>query len=153
MTALVELTVAQCEALVRGGVFGRFALVTPDGVRIVPVNYAIHDDAIVVRVAPASTLARHAPGTEVAFELDYVDYAYRQGWSVQLRGVPELVDDSAELEQISRVWEPQPWAPGDRPLHLRMAWAEISGRQIGAHWDPLATMPVRRNMGPPGAAR
>ena len=44
-----ELSPSECEALLRSGVAGRVALVTPGGPHIVPVNYSIVDDAVIIR--------------------------------------------------------------------------------------------------------
>lgn len=43
------------------GVVGRVARATPVGPRIVPVNYLVHEDAIVVRTAPYSRLNGPSP--------------------------------------------------------------------------------------------
>lgn len=47
MPEIYELDAPTCERLLRGGVFGRFALVTPEGPDIVPVNYSVQGGAIV----------------------------------------------------------------------------------------------------------
>ena len=52
----IDLTHAQCERLLRAGTTGRIALSTPDGPHIVPVNYSVVGDAIVVRTTPYSLL-------------------------------------------------------------------------------------------------
>lgn len=48
---------------------------------VVPVNYEVVDNAIMFRTAPDSVPAA-AVGTDVAFEVDHVDEALSQGWSV-----------------------------------------------------------------------
>src|SRR5688572_3607376 len=50
----VELTVSECLGLLGGGVVGRVALSTRLGPRIVPVNYAMYDGAIIFRTSPYS---------------------------------------------------------------------------------------------------
>ena len=56
----------------------------------------------------------------VAFEIDHVDYTYHRGWSVMVRGTTAVVDDPAEVARIRAVWEPKPWASGDRSLLLKL---------------------------------
>lgn len=135
---------AESLTLLRGGVFGRMAVVAPDGPHVVPVNYAVVDDAVVVRTEPGSVLGTNAPGEVAAFEVDQVDYETHRGWSVVVRGVVEQVVDPVVLRRISATWSPRPWASGGRPLHLRLVWHEIHGRRIGTGWSTVASMPVRR---------
>ncbi len=134
----------ECVALLRGGVFGRMAVTAPDGPHVVPVNYAVLDGAVLVRTAADGVLGLHSPGSNVAFEVDHVDYETHRGWSVVARGTAEVVLDPAVLHRIGMGWAPRPWAAGARPLHLRLAWREIHGRRLGTGWSTLGSMPVRR---------
>ena len=144
MPEAIDLTHEQCERLLRAGITGRVALSTPDGPHIVPVNYSVLDDAVILRTSPYSLLGTYGRGSMLAFEVDGVDHDRWRGWSVVARGRGAAVIDPVELERIRVVWEPRPWASGTRALHLRIPWTELSGRQIGADWDPLASLPVRR---------
>jgi nitroimidazol reductase NimA-like FMN-containing flavoprotein (pyridoxamine 5'-phosphate oxidase superfamily) len=137
-----ELSSRECLALLRSCVAGRVALSTPTGPHIVPVNYSVVDDAIIVRTSPYSLLGTYGRETTFAFEIDAFDRAGARAWSVQARGRVEAVADPAELQAVREAAEPQPWAGGARPLYLRMRWTELTGRQVGAHWDPLQDMPV-----------
>jgi uncharacterized protein len=139
-----ELTGAECVDLLAAGVFGRVAIATPVGPRIVPLNYTVLDDAIVLRTTPYSELASYGPGGEAAFEIDNVDYSRQTGWSVVAFGRLERVDPS-ELDDLERAWVPRPWAGGPRNLYLKLTWREVSGRRIGAESQPIGTqVPVRR---------
>jgi nitroimidazol reductase NimA-like FMN-containing flavoprotein (pyridoxamine 5'-phosphate oxidase superfamily) len=139
-----ELTHAECERLLRAGVAGRVAVSTPTGPHIVPVNYSVVDDAVVIRTTAYSLLGTYGRDTTLAFEVDQFDHDYHRGWSVQARGRSEAVVDQEELDHIKQVWAPQPWASGSRNLVLRMRWTELSGRRLGGGWDPLESLPVRR---------
>ena len=140
----IKISADESATLLRGGVFGRMAVTAPDGPHVVPVNYAVVDDAVVVRTAPGGVLGLHAPGNIVAFEVDHVDYGTHRGWSVVARGTVEVVTDPVVLRRIAMGWAPRPWTAGERPLHLSLAWREIRGRRIGTGWSTLASMPVRR---------
>jgi nitroimidazol reductase NimA-like FMN-containing flavoprotein (pyridoxamine 5'-phosphate oxidase superfamily) len=142
MSETRELSAVECESLLRGGVAGRVALSTPSGPHIIPVNYSVVDDAIVVRTSPYSLLGTYGRNTTFAFEIDSFDPARERGWSVQARGRIEAVTDRLELNRIREVAEPQPWAGGVRPLHLRLRWNELSGRRLGERWDPQHDLPV-----------
>jgi len=99
-----------------------------------------------MRTAPDSLVGRHAPHATVVFEVDHVDYGYHRGCSVVARGDTDIVEDPAELAHIHSVWEPRPWAAGDRSLVVRLHWTELSGRQLGQGWDPVAGLPVSRSL-------
>ena len=135
-----ELSDRECETLLRAGVAGRVALSTPTGPHIVPVNYSVLDDAIILRTSPYSLLGTYGRDTMLAFEIDGFDRDRARGWSVQARGRVEAVSEPAELTLIRRAADPQPWVGGSRPLHLRLRWTELSGRQVGARWDPVADL-------------
>ena len=145
MSDHVQLSYWQCESVLRSEVLGRIAFSAPDGPHIVPINYSVVDEAIVVRTSPDSLLANHGCGVTVAFEVDYINHSYRRGCSVVARGETDIVTDPAVVAHIHRVWEPQPWAGGTRPLLLRLRWRELSGRQLDPSWDPLSELPVRRS--------
>ena len=139
-----ELSTSECEALLRAGVGGRVALSTPTGPQIFPVNYAVVDGHVLLRTTPYSLLGTHGRGAVLAFEVDQFDHARQRGWSVVVRGRAEVVSDPDELDHIRRTWEPHPWASGVRSLFLRIPATEVSGRQLGSGWDPMADLPVRR---------
>jgi uncharacterized protein len=138
-----ELSYSECEALLRAGVAGRVAVTTPTGPQIIPLNYSVVDSAIIVRTSPDSQLGTFGPGAILAFEVDHLDHAYAQGWSVVGRGRADVVTDEVALRHIRAVWEPRPWASGARPLFLRIPWGELTGRQLGTGWDPMRAVPSR----------
>jgi nitroimidazol reductase NimA-like FMN-containing flavoprotein (pyridoxamine 5'-phosphate oxidase superfamily) len=136
------LSEQQCEALLRMGMVGRVAFSTPAGPHMVPVNYTVVDDAIVVRTSPYSLLGTHGRNTVVAFEVDGFDHELERGWSVQARGRMEVVTGHREISRIREVADPSPWADGVRALYLRLRWTELSGRQLGASLNPVPEVPV-----------
>ena len=111
-----------------------------------PVNYSVVDDAVIVRTSPYSVLGTYGRDSMLAFEVDQFDHERQRGWSVVVRGRGEAVTDPEQLDHIRTTWEPRPWAAGVRSLYLRLRWSEISGRRIGASWDPQAVLPVRRSV-------
>lgn len=146
MQEAIDLTREECERLLRAGIAGRLAICTPTGPHIVPVNYSVVDDAIIVRTSPYSVLGTYGRDSMLAFEVDQFDHERQRGWSVVARGRADAVVRPAELEHIRETWEPRPWAAGARSLYLRLRWTELSGRRIGAAWDPQAGLPVRRTV-------
>lgn len=142
----VELTIDECLELLHRGVFGRVALSTPMGPRIVPVNYAMYEDAIVFRTTPYSELGTYGWNTDLAFEIDHVDYEKHQGWSVVAVGRASLIEDPHELNDIRTRWDPTPWAAGRRHLYIRIDWRDLTGRRVGDDWTAENMMPVRRSL-------
>jgi uncharacterized protein len=139
----VELSSRECLELLSAGLVGRVAVCTPVGPHIVPVNYSVVDDSVIVRTTPYSVLGTHARGSILALEVDQFDYERRHGWSVVARGRADLVTGASELEEIKARWQPNAWAAGTRNLFLRVRWSELTGRRLGAGWNPVDELPVR----------
>ena len=112
MNESFDLSTTECEELLRAGLVGRVAACTPNGPHIIPVNYSVVDDAIVLRTTPYSLLGSQARGTVLALEVDQFDYEYHRGWSVVARGRGDVVVDPDELEHIRETWNPAAWAAG-----------------------------------------
>lgn len=141
-----ELSYSECEAFLRAGIAGRVAMSTPGGPQIVPVNYSVVDNAVILRTTPYSLLGTYGRDTTLAFEIDHFDPVNQRGWSVVARGRATVVQDPKDIAHIRSVWEPQPWASGARTLFVRIRWDELSGRQLGTGWDPMREMAVRRQV-------
>ncbi|MFJ9664718.1 helix-turn-helix domain-containing protein [Streptomyces sp. NPDC101219] len=126
-----ELDEEESRALLGTHGVGRLALATDDGPFIVPVNYDVVDGAVVFRTAPGTTPAR-AAGHRVAFEVDRIDDALSQGWSVQVRGDAVTVTDPEETARLTERAYSRPWAGAERDRWMRIEPFEITGRRISA---------------------
>lgn len=132
----VELDPAHCRALLGSGGTGRVAVSTALGPQIAPVGYAVIGDAIVVWTSPFSVVARCAPGTFVAFEVDAVDARTREGWYVQARGRAELLADPEATEQLATVVPHHRDPRRQRTQHcIAIRWSELSGQGTGGRWQ------------------
>lgn len=126
---LRELNRRDClDRLQRSGV-GRVAVCTPDGPVIIPVNYVMDDETVVVRTAPYTLLAGHA-WDQAAFEIDDLDHDMRRGWSVLVVGQAAPVEDPDEIAESQRLSELMPWAPGSRNMFIRITPQRITGREV-----------------------
>ena len=125
-----EIGFEECAELLRAGVVGRVAVTTPDGPHVVPVNYAVMDEAVVVATSAYSVLGTYGRGSMLAFEIDGFDLERKEGWSVVARGRGEALDPVGLREAKERAL-PRPWADGTRTLFLRIPWSELSGRRVG----------------------
>lgn len=129
---LITLDPAECRSLLSTHGIGRLAVSTPDGPVIVPVNYTVVDGAVVFTTALGTSPAL-APGADVAFEVDHIDEALSQAWSVLVRGPAEHVTDPDTVRQLTAAAHSTPWAGGDRDLWVRIAPKRITGRRIRAN--------------------
>jgi nitroimidazol reductase NimA-like FMN-containing flavoprotein (pyridoxamine 5'-phosphate oxidase superfamily) len=93
---------------------------------VVPVNYVMDGDAVLLRIAPGSGLARRLGPTPASFQLDEFDPFTQSGWSVLVRGRASEVDP-AEHPAAARL---QSWAEGQRTVHVRLEATEVSGRRL-----------------------
>ena len=143
-TTTHDLSREDCARLLRAGVAGRVAIGTPTGPHIVPVNYAVNGESILIRTTAYSLLGTYGRGAQLCFEVDQFDYELERGWSVVVRGRATFVSDQDELAELARSWEPRPWADGQRNLIVRIPWTEVTGRQLGGGWNPWQHLPVRR---------
>lgn len=108
---------------------GRLAFVDHDKVLVLPVNYRWHDGAVVIRTGPGVMQAAGARGTQATFEVDEVDVAWREGWSVLAHGRLEEVTEPDEADELRQL-PLHPWAEGDRQTLLRLRPESVSGRRI-----------------------
>uniref|UniRef100_A0AAU3IEP8 DUF1918 domain-containing protein n=1 Tax=Streptomyces sp. NBC_01393 TaxID=2903851 RepID=A0AAU3IEP8_9ACTN len=130
---LRDLSVGECRTLLSTHGVGRVAVSPSDGrPAVVPVNYDVVDDAIVFRTAPGSVIAAAAGTAEVAFEVDHVDEALSQGWSVLAIGPAELVTDPEATGRLTRDAHTTPWAGGERQMWVSIRPASLTGRRITA---------------------
>jgi nitroimidazol reductase NimA-like FMN-containing flavoprotein (pyridoxamine 5'-phosphate oxidase superfamily) len=132
---LIELDPQECRALLGTHGVGRVGVATESGPLIVPVNYAVVDDTIVVRTAAQTVLATQAAGdgTEVAFEVDHLDEANRQGWGVLVVGHARVVSDPVESRRLADEADIQPWAGGQRDIQVCIGTRRMTGRRILTH--------------------
>jgi transcriptional regulator with XRE-family HTH domain len=123
---LESLTAEQCANHLEPGGIGRIVLSTGSGPVAFPVNFVFVDGAIVFRTSDAMT-ARIAG--IVAFEVDHIDEAMSEGWSVLVRGRARLIEDPEERLAIAGL-DLEPWAGGARLNLIGIAPFELTGRVI-----------------------
>ncbi|MDC0765360.1 DUF1918 domain-containing protein [Streptomyces sp. HD] len=127
---LRDLSPHECRARLSTHGVGRIAVSTSDGSpAVVPVNYEVVDDAIVFRTAPDS-LPAAAVGTEIAFEVDHVDEALGQGWSVLAVGPAGVVTEPDVVSRLAQRAHTMPWAGGERDLWVSIRPERLTGRRI-----------------------
>ena len=126
---ITRLVPTECRRLIAAGGIGRIAFCTASGPVLLPVNFAVVAGTIVIRTGAGTAIDGHADG-QVAFEVDRIDEALSQGWSVLVRGRAHRVAHPAELQIVRRDAAIWPWPGGERDVYVRIIPDTITGRRI-----------------------
>ncbi|MEU6017379.1 pyridoxamine 5'-phosphate oxidase family protein [Streptomyces sp. NPDC047515] len=128
-TELLELGPQECRRLLSTHGVGRIGVTTDDGPAILPVNYVVDGDRVAYRSAH-NTLPAIAADHSVAFEVDHIDEALSQGWSVLLLGTAAAVTDPEAARRLDDLAYTTPWAGGRRDEWLTITPTRMTGRRI-----------------------
>lgn len=126
---MTVLDTSTCLALLRSQQVGRLAVSIRDHPDIFPVNYVVDRGAVVFRTAEGTKLAASVLGRGVAFEVDGVDEATREAWSVVVKG------RAVELQQLEELFDAAdlplyPWHAAPKHRYVRIEPVEITGRRF-----------------------
>jgi hypothetical protein len=146
---IMTIPTDECFDLLASTSVGRVALTRKALPVILPVNYAVDGDTVVIRTRPGSLLASSRErGVVVAFEVDELDRETCTGWSVLVTGTLREITDVGELaraEQLPLV----PWVGGDRRHFVRITPGMVSGRRIlSAVWSDATDDEAQALAGP-----
>ncbi|MBO0774261.1 MAG: pyridoxamine 5'-phosphate oxidase family protein [Actinobacteria bacterium] len=128
---LDSLTAAECRSFLGSGGVGRFLFSEPRGPVAAPVNFRMLGDDIVFRTDPGTSLAEGAAQERVSFEVDHLDEALGEGWSVMVSGHARVLSDPGELAEAQALGV-APWAGGNRDVYIRLTPVVMTGRRIRA---------------------
>jgi uncharacterized protein len=124
-----ELDREECLRLLASRTVGRLAFVVGEQPVVLPVNYALDAETVILRTGLGEKLA-NAPHRRVAFEVDDVSADLREGWSVLVKGVAQdvttAIDDSSERLRTADV---RPMAP-DTDHWVRIVPRQVTGRRV-----------------------
>jgi nitroimidazol reductase NimA-like FMN-containing flavoprotein (pyridoxamine 5'-phosphate oxidase superfamily) len=140
---LEHLDEAECLRLMSLGGIGRIAYSGRSGVTVLPVNYKLHEGAVVFRTAQDGPLDEDlrtgiaSAEYKVAFEIDDFDLVAREGWSILIQGAAHHVDTEEERASVLEAGV-EPWPGGKREHFLRIIPLRISGRRIRQIKKPAA---------------
>jgi nitroimidazol reductase NimA-like FMN-containing flavoprotein (pyridoxamine 5'-phosphate oxidase superfamily) len=135
---LETLEEAECLRLIAAGGIGRLIFAGRWDLTVLPVNYKMHEGAILFRTAQNSatdedlrTGIAHAE-YRVAFEVDDFDREAREGWSVLIQGPAHHLDTDEERRQALKAGV-EPWPGGLREHFIAIRPSRITGRRIRHH--------------------
>jgi nitroimidazol reductase NimA-like FMN-containing flavoprotein (pyridoxamine 5'-phosphate oxidase superfamily) len=117
-------------ALGAGGV-GRVGLVEPEGVLILPVNYRMLGEDIVIQVGEGSMMDAARQQAIVGFEVDEVDVAEGRAWSVFVRGLATVADrEDQPPPAVARPVERGPIVREPGLAFVRIRTGVLTGRRF-----------------------
>ena len=128
---LSTLTIDECRGLLvtHRPRLGRLAFVAGEWPLVLPMNYALDGDIVYFRTSAGRKLFAASRCARVTFQVDHVDEAWEDGWSLLAFGWLRVVDDPAELARVRHL-PLRPWAGGDKPHFLALDIDSLSGRRI-----------------------
>ncbi|MFC7642628.1 pyridoxamine 5'-phosphate oxidase family protein [Streptosporangium lutulentum] len=129
-----ELDPAECMHLIAPGGTGRIAFADVPGPTVLPVDYMVHDGAVVFRTQAGGPMDQDLrdglqdADITIGFEVDQIDEAEQEGWSVLIQGPVHPVTE----EELPAVTGPGvDFRAGDeRELYVRIAAQRITGHRI-----------------------
>ncbi len=133
---VADLDVDACLALLLPGGIGRFAFVSARGPVALPVNFRLFERSVVFRTGAGEIRRAIESGDRLGFEVDRLDDALGEGWSVLVSGVGRVVEDGGEKERMSAL-DIHPWAGENRPTLVQLYINEVTGRRIRRHATKL----------------
>jgi transcriptional regulator with XRE-family HTH domain len=120
---------AECRQLIAEGGVGRVIFDESRGPVALPVNFRTLGSDIVIRTEPDAALVLSMAIGRVSFEVDHLDDALAEGWSVLVSGTGHEVVEAVELDLVRGLGD-VPWAGGERSTFIRIVSDEVTGRRI-----------------------
>ena len=133
---LEEIPYEDCLQLLRVMPVGRIAVVIDTYPVVLPINYRLVETSsrvwIAIRTRAGNVIDR-AP-INAAFEIDGIESAERQGWSVLVQGTLHHVDP--EAADFREHFDPHPWLGEELDSWMVIEPFSITGRRLhGADAD------------------
>lgn len=121
----------ECLRLLGRATLGRMGVTSGALPAVLPVNFWLEGERILVRTGQGSKLDAAASNAVVAFEIDDFDPIYHSGWSVVVTGVAREVTDPEDLAALGHAPLAR-WAPEGNGRVIAISTELISGRRIVA---------------------
>ena len=123
-TGFQTMTADECRRLLAASDIGRVAVSAGALPLVLPVQYALHDDHLLLRTPGHHEVGDGIDGQVVGFEADRIDLDHGVGWCVSVTGTVHVVHDR-EVEQPVHRW----FSDG---VVLAMATDVIVGHRVAA---------------------
>jgi nitroimidazol reductase NimA-like FMN-containing flavoprotein (pyridoxamine 5'-phosphate oxidase superfamily) len=117
----------ECLRLLGGNGLGRIAVTSGALPVVLPVDYAMDGDSIIVETGRGTTLDFGTTGAVVAFEVDNLHEHGHCGWTVMVTGVAHEVSDGPDVDRLQDLLGDGRYGSDER--FIRISSELISGRR------------------------
>jgi len=125
-----ELSLSACREKLESRTMGRLG-VNVDALPVVlPVNYAVDGDSIVIRTVPGTKLTAAMSEAVVAFEIDDYDPEFAMGWSVLVQGRSREITQKDRLDSVRSLPLPHVTVGGATDRFIEVDLEIVTGRCI-----------------------
>lgn len=121
----------ECIHLLATATLGRVGITVGALPVVVPMNFRLVDDQVVLRVGVGTKVDAALHDAVVAFEADDVEPLGGGGWSVSLTGLAHAVTDPAELGRLRRAGIAR-WVESGSDRYIVISTDVMTGRRIPA---------------------
>lgn len=128
---LVTIDEKECRDLLAAGGVGRVIFRSAGRPVALPVNFKTLAGDVIFRSAEDGEVAAIASEERVSFEVDRIDDAMREGWSVLATGTVHSVRTAEQIHEFQPLGI-EPWAGGERDTYFRLRVTCITGKRIKA---------------------
>jgi nitroimidazol reductase NimA-like FMN-containing flavoprotein (pyridoxamine 5'-phosphate oxidase superfamily) len=128
---LVTIDEKECEHLLAGGGVGRVIFCSAERPVALPVNFKTLAGDVIFRSADDGEVSAITFGEPVSFEVDRIDDAMREGWSVLATGTVHPVQAVEQIHEVEAL-RIEPWAGGERHTYFRLSVTQLTGKRINA---------------------
>lgn len=125
---LEKLSREECLQLLASVPVGWIAYCRPDGAPgVVPVNFVVNGDEVVVRALYSDKLVAAAQDSVMTIGASTLDVEAHTGWSVTVAGRAGFVGDPLVNTGLPEVHS---WIPWERNVLISIAMERVSGRRL-----------------------
>ncbi|MGW4100602.1 MULTISPECIES: pyridoxamine 5'-phosphate oxidase family protein [unclassified Mycobacterium] len=117
----------ECWQLLSSVTLGRLVSTIGTRLEIFPVNFVVQHRTVLFRTAEGTKLISTLFNDRVLFEAD--DHTVVGGWSVIVRGIPQLLEAPEEIAEAER-GQLLSWIATTKRRYVRIQPKEISGRRF-----------------------
>lgn len=128
-SGLARLDRAECIELLAGPPVGRLVFTHRALPDVLPVNYLLDGDHLLIRLNSGSVAATATRDAVVAFEVDEIDIPARAGWSVTVVGRAHEITEATELRRAQSL-QLTPWVADVRDHFVSIAVEKVTGRRL-----------------------
>lgn len=125
-----ELSPGACREKLESATLGRVGMNVGALPVVLPVNFAVDGNSIVIRTTEGTKLSAALDQAVVAFEVDHYDPEAERGWSVMVQGRAHQITESSRIDR-AKVLPLRPVTEGgiaDRFVEVEMEI--VTGRRV-----------------------